>query len=293
LCSPGRSSFRRDAAHLLACPANRRYSGVWWRRDESVSEGAAAHLRDLTFGSANSLGVSSVFRSLWTGTRGCAPRAALPLSALLAQRLRAFLSAHPSAEPLLLGGLPHRSAALATSAGQPYLAGQRGRQGSPAGAMPAFAATAAAGRSARTAARVATVGRARSACPWAPSGGVRGPAPSNISARFLGALLSAARLLHLLRRVLGLVTPAFLLWLVPPGVAACPRSRSPLPAAATPGLSSPATTADDDRVARFVMSLALVCCDRRAYFPWTPSRVGNGWVRVRSAPRCRSCGCRG
>jgi hypothetical protein len=288
VCFPGRfASLPIAATHLLAYPSHLRYSGGWWRCDANVSEGAVTRLRDLTCGSANSLGFSSVSPLLCLWTRRDRPGTARPLPALLAQGLRASLSSHPSAEPLLLGCLPRRSATLATSPGEPDLACQRGRQGSPTRAMPALSVSSAPGRSARTAAG------ARGTCPRVCRNDVRGPAPSNHSARFLGALLSATRLLHLLRRVLGLVSPAFLLWLVPPGVAVCPRSGSPLPAAATPGLLSPATTADDDGVAGFVMSFALVCCDRRAYFPWTPSRVGNGWVRVRPAPRCRSCGCRG
>ncbi len=165
---------------LLACPSSLRYSGVLWCRDESVSEGAATRLRDLTCGSANSLGFSSVSRLLRTGTRLCRPGTVLALPAVLAQGLRAFLSPQPSPEPLLLGRLPHRSATLATPAGQPHLAGQRGRQDAPAAAVPALSATAPPGRSAR-AAGVASAGRASSACSCAPRGGVRGPAPSNHS----------------------------------------------------------------------------------------------------------------
>src|SRR5262245_51972571 len=107
--------------------------------------------------------------------------------------------------------------------------------------MPALSASATPGRSAR-----ADVGAWR-ACP----NDVRGPAPSNNSQGFLAALLSATWLLRLLCSDVGLVLPAFLLWLVPPGVAACPGSRSPLPTAASPGVSSPTTTAASRRVARF------------------------------------------
>src|SRR5262245_15671108 len=130
--------------------------------------------------------------------------------------------------------------------------------------MPALSASPAPDRSARAAAG------ARVACPRTSGNDVRGPAPSNNSRRFLGAFLSAARLLRLLRGLVGLVGAAFLLWLMPPGVAACPGSRGPLPAAAPPGVSTVATTDADDRVARFVTSFALVCGNRRAYFPSTP-----------------------
>ena len=207
-------SLRRASIHLLVSVRNERYSGELWCPDKSVSEGATTRLRDLTCGSANSLGFSSVSPWLCPGTRRDRPGTARPLPALLAQGLRTSLSTVPSPEPVLLGCLPHRRATLATPAGQSDLACQRGRQGVPTRAMPALSASVAPGRSAAAAAG------ARAACRT----DVRGPAPSNHSARFLGAFLSAARLLHLLRRVLGLVAPAFLLWLVPPGVATSPRS---------------------------------------------------------------------
>jgi hypothetical protein len=286
-CRGRSSSLRLALAPLLVSGGNERYSGELWCPDKSVSEGAATRLRDLTCGSANSLGFSSVSPLLCPGTRRSHPGTFLALSAVLAQGLRASLSASPSPEPLLLRRLPHRGAALAPPAGEPDLACQRGRQGSPTGAMPALSVSSAPGRSAP-----AAVG-ARGACPRVCRNDGRGPAPSNNSARFLAALLSATWLLRVLRGRVGLVAPAFLLLLMSPGVAACARSRSPLPAAAPSGLSSAATTADDDGVAGSVMSFVLVCCRRRAYFPWTPSRVGNGWVRVRSAPRCRSWCCRG
>src|ERR1700722_7613951 len=120
------SSFRRASAPFLASSGNQRYSGELWCRDENVSEGAATRLRDLTCGSVHSLGFSSVSCLLPTGTRRCCPGAALSflsLPAVLAQGLRAFLSAHPSPEPLLLRRLPHRGATLATPPGQPCLAG--------------------------------------------------------------------------------------------------------------------------------------------------------------------------
>jgi hypothetical protein len=247
-CSP----LRLASVQLLVSVGNERYSGELWCPDKSVSEGATTRLRDLTCGSANSLGFSSVSPLLCPRTRRDRPVNALALSALLAQGLRTSLSAHPSPEPVLLGCLPQRSTTLATPPGEPDLARQRGRQGSSPRARSALSASFAPGRSAP-----AAVG-ARAACSAACRSDVRGPAPSNHSARFLGAFLSAAWLLCLLRGVLGLVAPAFLLWLVPPGVAACPGSRSPLPAAASPGLSSAAPTTDDDGIARFVTSSALV-----------------------------------
>lgn len=214
-------------------------------------------LRDLTCGSANSLGFPSVSPLLCPRTRRDRPGNARALPALLAQRLRASLPSSSSPEPLLLRRLPFASTALAPPASEPDLACQRGRQGSPTRAMPALSTSLAPGRSGRAAAE------ARAACPRGPRNEGRGPAPSNISARFLAALLSAARLLRLLCGRVGLVAPAFLLWLVPPGVATCPRSRSPLPAASSPGLSSAATVDDDDGSARFVTSFALVRRDRQ------------------------------
>src|SRR5262245_31420333 len=187
-------------------------------------------LASVTWGSASPLGFLSVSPLRCLRTRRSRPGNSRPLPAVLAQGLRASLSTVPSPEPLLLGRLPCPSAALATPASEPDLAGQRGRQGSPTRAMPALSVSSAPGRSARAAAG------ARGARPRTSRNDVRGPAPSNHPRRFLGAFLSAARLLCLLRGVVGLVASAFLLWLMSPGVAPCARSGSPLPAAAPPGV---------------------------------------------------------
>src|SRR5262245_21289075 len=125
MTSAGESSL--GLSQLLVSHRAERYSGALWCPDKSVSEGAVTRLRDLTCGSANSLGFPSVspLPCLWT--RRGRPGYSLALPALLAQGLRASLSAQPSAESLLLRRLPQRGTTLATSAVQSNLACQRRR----------------------------------------------------------------------------------------------------------------------------------------------------------------------
>ena len=75
-------------------------------KNESVSEGATTRLRDLTFGSDNSRGPPSVFRllPLWTRVVGLFGPFSSP--ALSAQRVRAILSAEPSAQSILQRSVP-------------------------------------------------------------------------------------------------------------------------------------------------------------------------------------------
>ncbi len=90
--------------------------------------------RDVTFGSKTSLGPFSVSPAWRPWTRSSGVVGSFSMPALPAQRLRTALSADSSPESILFGPLRPRSRALAGSAGQPGLAGQRAGQGLPPGA---------------------------------------------------------------------------------------------------------------------------------------------------------------
>ena len=119
---------RSTAAHARFAPwlavgrFGDRYSEGVSRREQSVSEGAATRLRDLTFGSKTSLGPPSVSCRRRAGSRVAGLSTALALSALPAQRVRASVSAYPAAKPVLQRGLPASSAAVAATSGESALA---------------------------------------------------------------------------------------------------------------------------------------------------------------------------
>ena len=105
--------------------------------------------RDVTFGSKTSLGPFSVSPAWRPWTRSSGVVGSFSMPALPAQRLRTALSADSSPESILFGPLRPRSRALAGSAGQPGLAGQRAGQGLPPGAGAALSTADSAGRPSR------------------------------------------------------------------------------------------------------------------------------------------------
>jgi hypothetical protein len=119
---------------------------VIWKavhRVESVSEGARTRLRDLTFGSINSLGPLSVFRSPWSWARGRGFRRSsrtVSRPAMLVQGMRATLSTFPSSESVLQRSLSPRSGTLASASVEPNLAGKRVGEGTSPRAVPAVSA---------------------------------------------------------------------------------------------------------------------------------------------------------
>ena len=94
---------------------------------ESVSEGAATRLRDLTFGSVNSLGPLSVFRSRWTRTRGCGLVPVVSVAGVACSKAASGSIGRPIRRAVIAARPAAGGPAVATSAGEPYLAGERTR----------------------------------------------------------------------------------------------------------------------------------------------------------------------
>ena len=90
----------------------------------------------------------------------------------------------------------------------------------------------------------------------------RGPAPSVKMCGFFAADVSASGLLRAVRGRHGVVAPAILFVLVPPGIAQRAGSRSELSSAASGGVSTPASSIATGVAAAAVMSLPVVYLPR-------------------------------
>jgi hypothetical protein len=171
--------------------------------------------RDVTFGSDNSLGPSSVFRGLRRTARARGTRTAVPSPSLPAQGLRAVLSADPTPESLLQCRVPAGCRALALPSGEPDVAGQSGGPALPSGAVAALSAADSAAHAVRTV-RTARCRDGRSG----PGPGIRrarGPAPRDNSCGLFRSSVPASGLLRVVRGRFGVVGTAVLFVRVPPG----------------------------------------------------------------------------
>jgi hypothetical protein len=222
--------------------------------------------RDVTFGSANSLGPSSVFPTRRPCTRGHEPSSPVPVPALPAPGVRAVLSAFPSPEPLLQRFVPSGGGALAALACESDLAGRRGRATLSSGAIAAVSASDSLAGSRRS--TVVRAGRCRIA---AGGRGVRGPAPSDNSCGLFRSCVRSSGLLRGLRGRRGVVGTAFLYGRVPPGVTQRAGSRSALPPPSPRGVSAVAAVI---AIAAAVTSLAVVQHRSPAKIARTPGGEG-------------------
>ena len=220
--------------------------------------------RDVTFGSTTSLGPISVSPVRCTWTRVWVVVGSFSLPALLAQRVRAVLSAGSFSESILLGRLSARGPAMAAFSGWPDVAGQRTRQGAPPGAVAAVSAADSAGRSSRIVVhgRIVATG-ATSGCndnfnPTSGSRGAHGPAPSVKICEFFRSLVRAAGLLRGVRGGFGVVVPALLFVRLSPSVTQCARSGSPISTTATRRVSAITPAIATGPCAVAVMSLPIV-----------------------------------
>jgi len=213
---------------------------------------ATTPLRDLTFGSADSLGPRSVFRCLRASTRGWWIVTSFSVSALPAQRVRAVLPADSSPKSLLRRRLPPGREAVAASAVRAPLAFERSGKDSPARTEPAVSATDSLG------------GTRRATGPggFATRGGARGPAPSDNSRRFLDISLPASRLRRDVHRPVDMHDAAVLLFLVPSRFAQRARSRSAVSTATTPGISTTSPTCSTASKSPVVMSFLMATPSR-------------------------------